>query len=327
MGLAAFAASVLLAVSAIAEAAQAPTRSEQAYPTRPVRLIVSNTPGSPSDVIGRLVGAKLSEAWGHQIVIDNRPGATGLIAAETTARASPDGYTLWINTMTQLISALQAQRYLLAKDFAPVSLVASTPFLIVVGPAVPVKSLAELIAYAKARPGQLTYASSGQWGSSHLCMESFSALAGLKLLHVPYKGSSLARNDIVAGHVHVYCPGAPGVPAFAQTGKVRTLGVTYQKPTPLAPGVPAVADTLPGFELLGWYGIVAPLQTPRPLVARVNAEIVKALKTPELQEQLNKVGAEAVGSSPAEFGTFLQKETERWDKVLRDGATLPPARG
>jgi tripartite-type tricarboxylate transporter receptor subunit TctC len=288
---------------------------------------VSNTPGSPSDVIGRLVGAKLSEAWRHQIVIDNRPGATGLIAAETTARAAPDGYTLWMNTMTQLISTLQAQRYMLAKDFAPVSLVASTPFLIIVGPAMPVKSLAELIAYAKARPGQLTYASSGQWGSSHLCMESFNALAGLKLLHVPYKGSSLAMNDIVAGHVHVYCPGAPGVPAFAQTGKVRTLGVTYQKPTPLAPGVPPVADTLPGFELLGWYGIVAPLQTPRPLIARVNAEIVKALKTPELQEQLNKVGAEAVGSSPAEFATFLQKETKRWDKVLRDGATLPAPRG
>jgi tripartite-type tricarboxylate transporter receptor subunit TctC len=329
MRIAAFAAGALLAVSAIAEAAQQPsfTGARQAYPTRPVRLIVSNTPGGPSDVIGRLVGAKLSEAWGHQVVIDNRPGATGLIAAETTARAAPDGYTLWINTMTQLISTLQAQRYLLAKDFAPVSLVASTPFLIIVGPAVPVKSLSELIAYAKARPGQLTYASSGQWGSSHLCMESFNALAGIKLLHVPYKGSSLAMNDLVAGHVHVYCPGAPGVPAFAQTGKLRTLGVTYQKPTPLAPGVPPVADTLPGFELLGWYGIVAPLQTPKSLVAHVNAEIVKALKTPELQEQLNKVGAEAVGSSPAEFGTFLQKETERWDKVLHEGATLPAPRG
>jgi tripartite-type tricarboxylate transporter receptor subunit TctC len=326
---AAFVAGALLAASALAEAAQQPsfTGAGQAYPTRPVRLIVSNTPGAPSDVIGRLVGAKLSEAWGHQVVIDNRPGATGLIAAETTARAAPDGYTLWINSMTQLISTLQAQRYLLAKDFAPVSLVASTPFLIIVGPAVPVKSLSELIAYAKARPGQLTYASSGQWGSSHLCMESFSAMAGLKLLHVPYKGSSLAMNDLVAGHVHVYCPGAPGVPAFAQTGKVRTLGVTYQKPTPLAPGVPPVSDTLPGFELLGWYGIVAPLHTPRLLIARINAEIVKAVKTPELQEQLNKVGAEALGSSPAELGTFLQKETERWDKVLREGATLPAPRG
>jgi tripartite-type tricarboxylate transporter receptor subunit TctC len=338
MRIAVLAASALLGMPELAESAQqqplstraaqrASTSSREAYPMRPVRLIVSNTPGSPSDVIARLLGAKLSEAWAHQVVIDIRPGATGLIAAETTARAAPDGYTLWMNMMTQLISTLQAQRHLLAKDFAPVSLVASTPFLIVVGPAVPVKSLAELIAYAKARPGQLTYASSGQWGSSHLCMESFNGMAGLSLLHVPYKGSSLAMNDIVAGHVHVYCPGAPGVPAFAQTGKLRTLGVTYQKPTPLAPGVPPVADTLPGFELLGWYGIEARLQTPKPLIVRISAEIVKALKTPELEEQLNKVGAEAVGSSPAEFGTFLQKETARWYKVLRDGGTQPPSRG
>jgi tripartite-type tricarboxylate transporter receptor subunit TctC len=321
--------SVLLASCGIADAAQlrsSASSSSESYPGRPVRLIVSNTPGGPSDVIARLVAAKLSDAWGHQVVIDNRPGATGLIAAETTARAAPDGHTLWINTMTQLISTLQAQRHLLAEEFAPVSLVASTPFLIVVGPATPVKSLVELIAYAKARPGQLTYASSGQWGSSHLCMESFNAMAGIKLLHVPYKGSSLAMNDLVAGHIHVYCPGAPGVPAFAQSGKLRTLGVTYQNPTALAPGVPPVSDTLPGFELLGWYGVVAPLQTPRPLIGRINADIVRALKTGELQDQLNKVGAEAVGSSPTEFGTFLSKETQRWDKVLREGATMPANR-
>jgi tripartite-type tricarboxylate transporter receptor subunit TctC len=329
MRIAVFGASVLLAFSVMAHGAQqraGSTDSVQTFPTRPVRLIVSNTPGSPSDVIARLLGAKLSEVWGHQVVIDNRPGATGLIAAETTARAAPDGYTLWMNSMTQLISTLQAQRHLLAKDFAPVTLVASTPFLIVVGPAVPVKSLTELIAYAKARPAQLTYASSGQWGSSHLCMESFNSMAGIKLLHVPYKGGSLAMNDIVAGHVHVYCAGAPGVPAFAQTGKVRSLGVTYKKPTPLAPGIPPVADTLPGFELLGWYGIEAPLQMPRLVIARINADIVKVLKTPELQDQLNKVGAEAVGSSPAEFGAFLHNETQRWEKVLREGETLPPNR-
>jgi len=318
-----FAASVLLALSSAAGAAQqqaapgaASTGSGQAYPTRPVRLIVSNTAGAPSDVLG--------EAWGQQVVIDNRPGATGLIAAETTARAAPDGYTLWMNSMTQLIATLQAQRYLLARDFAPVSLVGSTPFLIVTGPAVPVKSLAEFIAYAKARPGQLTYGSSGQWGSTHLCMESFSSMAGLKMLHVPYKGSTLVMSDIVAGHIHTTCTGAPSVPAFAQSGKLRTLGVTYKKPTPLAPGVPPVADTLPGFELLGWYGIEMPLQTPKPLVARISADIARALRTPELQEQFVKVSAEAVGSSPAEFATFLQNETQRWDKVLREGGTLPP---
>ena len=297
--------------------------AEQTFPTRAVRMIVSNTPGSAPDVIARLVGAKLTEAWGQQIVIDNRPGATGLIAAETLARAAPDGYTLWLNTMTQLISTLQAQRLMLAKEFAPVSLVASTPFVIVVGASVPAKSIAEFIAYAKTRPGQLIYGSAGQWGSSHLCMESLSTMAGISLVHVPYKGSTLVLTDIVAGRIHAYCPAAPSLPAFAQTGKVRLLGVTYNKPTPLVPGVPPVADTLPGFELLGWYGLQAPLRTPRPLVSRINRDLVNALKSPEIQERLTAVGAEAVGSTPAEFGAFLQKETERWGKVLREGGTLP----
>jgi tripartite-type tricarboxylate transporter receptor subunit TctC len=191
----------------------------------------------------------------------------------------------------------------------------------------PVKTLAEFIAYAKARPGQLTYGSSGQWGSTHLCMESLTAMAGIKMLHVPYKGSTQVMSDIVAGHIHASCPGAPSVPAFAQAGKLRSLGVTYRKPTQLVPGVPPVSDTLPGYELLGWYGIEMPLATPKALVARINADIVKALRTPELQEQLIKVSAEAVGSSPAEFATFLQKETERWSKVLREGGTAPPSRG
>ena len=313
-----------LACTATVSAAQ---RDAQQYPVRPVRLIVSNTAGGPSDVVARLVAAKISESWGQQIVIDNRPGATGLIAAETTARAAPDGYTWWLNSMTQLIATLQAQRYPLARDFAPVSLVATTPFLIVVGPAVPVKTLAELIAYAKPRPGQLTYASSGNWGSSHLCMESFNAMAGLKMLHVPYKGTSLAMSDIVAGHMHVYCVGAPGVPAFTASGKLRLLGVTYPKPTPLAPGVPPVADTLPGFELYGWYGIVAPRDTPQALVARFNAEIAKAVKQPDLHDQLIKVSAEPVGSTPEHFGAFLKKESERWEKVIKQGGTIPAPGG
>lgn len=314
-------ASVLLASAAAAHAAQ-----QQAWPARPVRLIVSNLPGSAPDVIARLVGAKLTEAWGQQIVIDNRPGATGLIAAETLARAAPDGYTLWLNTMTQLISTLQAQRLMLANEFAPVSLVASTPFVIVVGSAIPVKTLPEWISYAKARPGELVYGSAGQWGSSHLCMESINTMAGLALTHVPYKGSTQVLSDIAAGRIHAYCPAAPSLPAFAQTGRVRLLGVTYLKPTPLVPGVPPVADTLPGFELLGWYGLQAPLKTPRPLIDRINADLVHALGDAQLQERLTAVGATAVGTTPAAFGAFLRKETERWGKVLKEGGTIPPSR-
>jgi tripartite-type tricarboxylate transporter receptor subunit TctC len=302
---------------------EATAAQRDAFPGRPVRLIVSNTPGSAPDVIARLLGAKLTESWNQQVVVDNRPGATGLIAAETVAKAAPDGYTFWLNTMTQLISTLQAQRHLLAKDFAAVSLVASTPFVIVVSGSVPVKSLTEWITYAKARPGQLVYGSAGQWGSSHLCLESLNAIAGIQMTHVPYKGSTLVLNDLVAGRIHAYCPAAPSLPAFAQGGKVRALAVTYQKPTPLAPGVPPVADTIPGFELLGWYGLQAPLATPKQLIARINADVVKALKTQELQERLFAVGAEAVGSTPADFATFLQKETARWEKVLREGGTIP----
>jgi tripartite-type tricarboxylate transporter receptor subunit TctC len=313
---------VVLALSMAAGAAQ-----RDDFPARPVRLIVSNVPGSAPDVVARLVGAKLTEVWGQQVVIDNRPGATGLIAADTVARSAADGHTLWLNTMTQLIATLQAQRHMLAKHFAPVSLVASTPFVIVIPTSIPVQTLPEWIAYAKARPGQLTYGSGGQWGSSHLCMESLNKISGITMMHVPYKGSTLVLNDLIAGRIQAYCPAAPSLPAFSQTGKVRALAVTYQKPTPLAPGLPAVAETIPGFELLGWYGLQAPITTSKHLVARINADLVKVLKTQDLQEKLFAVGAEAVGSSPAEFGAFLQKETTRWEKILREGGTIAGGKG
>jgi tripartite-type tricarboxylate transporter receptor subunit TctC len=274
-----------------------------------------------------IVAAKVSESWGQPIVIDNRAGATGLIAAETLARAAPDGYTMWLNTMTQLISTLQAQRLMLAKEFAPVTLVASKPFVIGVGSTVPAKTLTEWIAYARARPGQLIYGSAGQWGSSHLCMEAINTMAGLSLTHVPYKGSTLVLADLVAGRIHVYCPAAPSLPVFSQSGKVRAIAMTYQTPSPLVPGLVPVSDTLPGFELLGWYGLQVPLQTPKHIIAAINAGIVKTLRNPEIQEKLFAVGAEAVGSSPGEFDGFLRRETDRWEKVLRSGGAIPPAIG
>ena len=304
-------ASVLLAMSVAPSAAQT-------YPARPVRMIVANGPGSAPDVVARLLGAKLAESWGQNVVIDNRPGATGLIAAETLARSAPDGHTLFLSTMTQLISTLMYQRHMLATEFAPVTLVGTTPFALVVSTSLPVKSIAEWIAYAKARPGQLLFGSGGQWGSSHLCIESFNAMTGLKLTHVPYTNTAATLADLIGGNIHIYCPAVPSLPVFVASGRVRPLGVTYQKPTKLAPGLPPVSDTLPGFELLGWYGMNVPLRTPPEIVARINAELVKALKNPELQERMFTVGAEAVGSSPAEFAAFLQKQTEHWAKVLRD---------
>jgi len=295
----------------------------QTWPARPVRMIVANGPGSAPDVIARLLGAKLADSWGQNVVIDNRPGATGLIAAEALARSAPDGHTMFLSTMTQLISTLMYQRHTLATEFTPVTLVGTTPFAIVVSSSLPVKSISEWIAYAKARPGQLLFGSGGQWGSSHLCIEKINAMAGLKMTHVPYTNTATTLADLVGGNIHIYCPAVPSLPAFSASGKVRVLGVTYQKPTKLAPGLLPVSDTLPGFEMLGWYGMNVALRTPPEIVSKINAELVKALKNPELQERMFTVGAEAVGSTPAEFAAFLKKDTDHWTKVLREsGAQL-----
>lgn len=311
-------ASGLLALSVHTAVAQT-----QAYPTRPVRMIVANGPGSAPDVIARLLSAKLAESWGQNIIVDNRPGATGLIAVELLAKSAPDGHTLFLSTMTQLIAMLTYQKYLLHSELAPVTLVGTTPFAIVVAGSSPVKSIAEWIAYAKARPGQLLYGSGGSWGSSHLCMESLNALAGLKLTHVPYANTAAAFNDIIGGNIHTYCPAVPGLASYTQSGRIRALGVTYRTPTKLLPGIPPVAETVPGFELYGWYGMNVPLKTPPEIINKINLELVKALKDPQLAERMFVVGAEAVGSTPAEFTTFLNKNTEHWTKVLRDsGAKL-----
>ncbi len=311
-----FGASVLLAFSATASVAQN-------YPSRPVRMIVANGPGSAPDVIARLLGAKLAESWGQPIIIDNRPGATGLIAVELLAKSAPDGHTMFLSTMTNLIAMLMYQKYMLHSELAPVTLVGTTPFAIVVSATTPAKSIPEWIAYAKGRQGQLLYGSGGTWGSSHLCMESLNAMTGLKMTHVPYANTGSAFTDLIGGNIHVYCPAVPGIGPYTQSGKVRALGVTYRTSTKLMPGVPPVAESVPGFELYGWYGMNVALKTPPAIVSKINAELVKALKNPELQERLLVVGAEPVGSTPAEFTAFLNSNTEHWTKVLRaSGAKL-----
>ncbi len=319
-------AGVLLAAVAAASTAQAQTSAAgaaQAYPTRPVRMVIANGAGSAPDVIGRLLAQKLAESWGQPIIVDNRPGATGLIAVELTAKAAPDGHTMFLSTMTQLIAMLMYQKYMLATEMGAVTLVGTTPFAIIVGANTPVKNMAEWIAYAKARPGQLRYGSAGNWGSSHLCMENLNSLIGVKMTHVPYANSVHTMTDIASGSIHVYCPAVPSLPAFTAAGKVRVLGVTYREPTKLLPGVPPVSETVPGFELYGWYGMNVPLKTPPAIISKINSELVKALKDPKLQERMLAVGAEAVGSTPAEFTTFMNKNTEHWTKVLKEsGAKL-----
>ena len=300
-----------------AHAAEAP------YPAKPIRIIIATTVGSGPDILARQIGAKLTQAWGQQVVIDPRAGASGMIGAELTANAAADGYTLWMATMSHVIATTMYQRLLLARDFAPITQVASTPYVIAVNAALPANSIAELIAYAKARPGAVLYGSAGQGSTPHLCIEAFKSMTATNLLHVPYRGAAPALTDLMSGHVQVSCVAAPAVQSFARSGKLRALGVTTLSRTPLAPDVPAVAESVPGYELVGWYGLLAPLGTPKNIVNKISSEIARALKTTEVQERLVSTGAEAVESSPAEFTKFLEKETLRWGKVLRDAGIKP----
>jgi len=305
-----------LAAALVMSAAGCEARAAQDYPSRPIRFISATAPGSGSDVIARLVSPRLSENFGQQVVVDNRAGASGLIGAEVTARAAPDGHTFWIATLSQLISTTLANRLQLATEFAPIGLVATTPFVIVVSSGLPVASTAEFIAYAKSRPGQIMFGSSGAGTSPHLCLELFQTMAGLKLLHVPYKGMAPAITDIMAGQIHAGCPAAPSMTIFG--GRVKVLGVTSPGPTPLAPGVPPIADTLPGYELLGWYGLLAPRGTPKAIIARINQEFAKTVNAPDIRERLLAAGAEPAMSSPEAFSAFLHKESEKLRRLLKD---------
>jgi tripartite-type tricarboxylate transporter receptor subunit TctC len=307
-----------ITLAAIAMAGAVTVRAADVYPSKPIRIIIATTVGSGPDILARQIGARLTEAWGQQVVIDPRAGASGMIGAELTAGAAPDGYTLWMATMSHVIATTLYQRLLLARDFAPVTQVASTPYVIAVNAALPANSISELIALAKARPDQILYGSAGQGSTPHLCIELFKSMTGAPMLHVPYKGAAPALTDLMAGQVHVSCVAAPAVQSFAKSGKVRALGVTTRQRTSLAPDIAAVAETVPGYELVGWYGLLAPLGTPRAIIDRINREITRALATPEVRERLVAVGAEAVDSNPAAFKAFLENETRRWDKVLKD---------
>ncbi len=295
----------------------------QAYPSKPVRIIVPNGAGSPTDIVARLLGVKYTEYWGQPVLADNRPGATGIIGAEALAKAPPDGHSMILMAMTQLIGTLMYQRYQLATEFAPVSMVGSTPFAIAISSSIPVKTIPEWIAYVKARPGQLMYSSSGQWGSSHLCLEAFNEVTGLQMTHVPHPTSPAAMNAVVAEQVAAYCPAGPTIQTYLPGGKIRILGSTYKTPSRLLPGTPPIADSVPGFELLGWYGLEMHVKTPPEMISRMNADTIRALRQPDVQEKLFAMGVEAVGSSSADFGTFLRSESDRWAKILKDRNAKP----
>ncbi|OGA44923.1 MAG: hypothetical protein A3F74_25750 [Betaproteobacteria bacterium RIFCSPLOWO2_12_FULL_62_58] len=291
----------------------------QAYPTKPIRIIASTTPGSGPDIMARLIGHKLTEAWGQQVVVDNRAGASGIIGTEIAARAAPDGYTLLILTSSHVIVAALYEKlnYELLRDFAPISLLASTPFVLTVHPSVPAASVKELVAYAKSKPRELHYGSGGPGTPPHLATEIFKNMTGIDLVHVPYKGITPALIDTVAGQVQLTIAVVPAVLPFIKTGKLKALGVTSLKRTPLVSGVPPIAESVPGYEVIGWYSLVAPAKTPHEIISRLNAEVVRALKASELQERISGLGAEPIGSAPQELGAHMRAEIEKLQKAVK----------
>ena len=303
---------------AMAAAQSASTSSGLAYPIRPIRWVTSTAAGSGSDVVARLLSPRFSEILGQQIVVDNRPGASGLIAAELVSRAAPDGYTLWMVTLTQLISTTLYDKFHLARGYVPVGYIGGTPFAIVASAALPVKTTAEFIAYAKAKPDFVMYGTGGTGTSAHLCMELFQSMAGIKMVHVPYKATAMAMTEVMGGQVHATCTAVPTLSLITGGQKARALGVTTRAATPLAPGLPTIADTLPGYELNGWYGMLTPPNTPQAIITRLNREITRLAAMPDMRERMLGSGVEPAPSTPAEFSAFLKKETERWSRVLKE---------
>jgi tripartite-type tricarboxylate transporter receptor subunit TctC len=294
----------------------------QVYPAKPVRLVVPFSAGGGADIFARLVGRKLGENMGQSFVVDNRAGASGIIGCELVARAAPDGYTLLMGTTgthTTNPAVFSKLPYDPLKDFAPISLVAESPFVLLVHPSLPVKSVQELIAFAKTRPGQITYGSSGIGSSSHLGFELFNMMAGIKGVHVPYKGLAPATLDTVSGNLIMTWNSITAAAPYIRDKRLRALGIGSTKRSKLMPDIPTIAESgLKGYELGSWYGIFAPAGTPPEIVQRLHNELVKAIASPDISEQLVALGAEPVGSTPEAFVAVLKRDLVKWQKVARE---------
>ena len=295
--------------------------SAQSYPNRTIRLVVPFPAAGTTDILARAAAQKLTEAFGQSVVVDNRPGAAGNIGADLVAKSAPDGYTLLMGTVgTHAInpSLYSKMPYDHVKDFVPVVLVAGVPNVLVVNPALPVNSVADLIKLAKDKPGQINFASSGSGTSIHLSGELFKTMAGVDITHIPYKGSSPALVDLIGGQVQIMFDNLPSALPQIKAGKLRAIAVTSLKRAPVLPDVPTISESgLPGFEASSWFGVLAPAGTPAPIVARINAEVNKWLQTADARERLLSQGAEAAGGSPEQFANHIRAESEKWAKVVK----------
>jgi tripartite-type tricarboxylate transporter receptor subunit TctC len=293
------------------------------YPNKPIKMIVPYPPGGATDVIGRVLAQRLSTALGQQVVVDNRGGAGGNIGADAVAKSAPDGYTLLMGALTShsIMATLEKDsiRYNLEKDLVPVAVVGLVPLVWVVHPSVPVKDMKEFIAYAKANPGKLTYASSGAGAPQRMCAELFRGMTGAEMIHVPYKGSGPAMTDLVGGQVNTMCETVPASMQLIKAGKLRALGVTTAKRISMLPDVPTTAEQgMPGYEVASMFGVLVPAGTPKPIIDRLNAELAKILATPEAQAQLLEQGAYAVQTTPDQAAVRVRQEIAMWAKVIKD---------
>ena len=292
----------------------------QVYPSKPVRMIIPWAPGGTTDILGRVIALKMGEKWGQPVVVENRGGAGGNVGAEAAARSAPDGYTIVLVAPSLAISPSLYKKlaYDPVKDFAPVSLVATVPNVMVTNPSIPAKTLSEFIALAKSKPGAMNFGSGGNGTSNHLAGELFNIVAGVRLVHVPYKGVNLAMNDVMSGDVQLVIIGIPAAAPHIKAGKLRALAVIDAKRAAALPDVPTAAEAgLKDFEVTTWYGVLAPAGTPRPIVTRLNAEIVAVMHSNEMKERLATMATEPVTSTPEEFGDLIRREIAKWAKVVR----------
>jgi tripartite-type tricarboxylate transporter receptor subunit TctC len=309
-----------LAVAASAGAAQSKTAAKDpSYPTKPVRMIVASGAGGGLDFVARLVAPRLTEGLGQQLVVDNRAGASGSIAAELAANATPDGYTLILISASLVVYGIvNKTRYDLYRDFAPVSQVAAAPYILTVHPGLPVKSVKELIAYAKASPSKLNYASTGNASFAHLATELFAHTSGIELVHVPYKGVGAALTDMLSGQIQMSLLSVGSVYSHVRAGRLKALAIATPTRAKIAPQLPTMIEAgVSGFVVTQWHGLLAPHATPQPVIERLHREIAKAVHHPNVAPRFAIDGTEGIGSSPAEFAAHLKSEREKWAKVVK----------